>query len=206
MNKKNPSALDTQSRRVTSLRAPQTQHKRRVTIFASSGFGRSIDAGQPAAVPRRVRRHCGEGLAATKNKRLRTDSPGTATQQLAQQWPGTETVLTRPQRDRGHKLVGTFVARPRVADAASQIESGFLGDQQNAAARRAFGSAKIVRYQLRSVASDLHGHRRSSATVPVLQPRSAPVMGQGWTKSVARLRRDYETLVAHRRRFLLKYR
>jgi hypothetical protein len=60
----------------------------------------------------------------------------------------------------------TFVTRPGVPDATSEIECGFFGDQQNAAAAGAFRSAKIVRDGLRGTASVLDGHRRSSATLP----------------------------------------
>lgn len=74
--------------------------------------------------------------------------------------------LTRPQGNRGHKFMRAFVARPGVADAASQVECGFFSDQQNAAAARAFRSAKIVGGGLRSIAGELQGHRRSSATLP----------------------------------------
>jgi hypothetical protein len=62
--------------------------------------------------------------------------------------------------------VRAFVARPGMADATSQIERGFFSDQQNAAAARAFGSAKTVGGGLRSIAGELQGHRRSSATLP----------------------------------------
>jgi hypothetical protein len=60
----------------------------------------------------------------------------------------------------------TFVTRPGVPDATSEIECGFFGDQQNAAAAGTFGSAKIVRDGFRGTASVLDGHRRSSATLP----------------------------------------
>ena len=59
-----------------------------------------------------------------------------------------------------------LVARPGMPDATSEIECGFFGDQQNAAAAGAFGSAKIVRDGFRSTASVLDGHCRSSATLP----------------------------------------
>ena len=74
--------------------------------------------------------------------------------------------LTRPQGDRGHKFMRTFVTRPDVPDATSEIECGFFGDQQNAAAAGTFRSAKIVRDRSRGIASVLDGHRRSSATLP----------------------------------------
>jgi len=57
-----------------------------------------------------------------------------------------------------------------VADATSEIKRGFLGDQQNAAAARAFGSAELVGYRLRGVASELDAHRRTSSTFPSLHP------------------------------------
>ena len=77
--------------------------------------------------------------------------------------------------------MGTIVARPGVADATPKIERGFFGHQQNAAAARAFGSAKIVRHGLRGVASELDGHRRSSATFPHT-PRSVPILRNSeWT-------------------------
>lgn len=66
-----------------------------------------------------------------------------------------------------------IVARPGVPDATSEIERGFFGDQQNAAAAGAFGSAKIIRDGLGDAASELDGHRRTSATFPHT-PQSIP--------------------------------
>jgi hypothetical protein len=106
--------------------------------------------------------------------------------------------LTRPQGDRGHKLVRTIVARPGVANATSQIECRFFSNQQNAAAARAFGSAKIVGSGFRRSAGELQGHRRFSATLP--HTPSIPMM-LSCVASVALPRRDYETLVARWRQF-----
>jgi hypothetical protein len=109
--------------------------------------------------------------------------------------------LTRPQGDRGHKLMRAFVARPGVPDATSQIECGFFSDQQNAAAARTFGSAKTMGGGFRSVAGELQGHRRSSATLP--HTPFIPMV-PSCAASVALPRRDYETLMARRRHFRRK--
>jgi len=49
--------------------------------------------------------------------------------------------------------MAAIVARPGVVDAAADVKPGFLGDQQDAAATRAFWSAEV-----------LDSHRRSSTT------------------------------------------
>ena len=66
--------------------------------------------------------------------------------------------------------MGTLVARPSVADATSQIERGFFGDQQNAVAAGAFRSAKVIRYRLRRVASELDGSSSNLRDVPSHTP------------------------------------
>jgi len=86
--------------------------------------------------------------------------------------------LTRPQGDRGHKLVRTIVARPGVPNAPSQIECRFFSDQQNASAARAFGAAKIVGSGFRSSAGESQGHRRFSATLP--HTPSNPMVYLAW--------------------------
>ena len=73
--------------------------------------------------------------------------------------------LTRPQRNRGHKFVVALVARPRVADASGRAKLGSLGNQQDVAATRAFGSTKIMGQGVLGVGA-MAAHRRSSSTLP----------------------------------------
>ncbi len=76
--------------------------------------------------------------------------------------------LTRPNPDRGHELVAAIVAGPVVIDTTLDVEPGFLGDQQDAAAARAFRPAQIFTRkgpgQRQRLARALDEHRRSSST------------------------------------------
>jgi hypothetical protein len=55
-------------------------------------------------------------------------------------------------------------------DASFEVELGFLGDQQDAPATRAFGAAKILGQSLLGAAGELDAHRRTSSTLPHRTP------------------------------------
>jgi hypothetical protein len=61
--------------------------------------------------------------------------------------------------------VVALVARPRVADASGGAEFGSLGNQQDVAATRAFGSTKIMGRGVLGVGA-MAAHRRFSSTLP----------------------------------------
>jgi len=98
---------------------------------------------------------------------------------------------TPPELDRCRKLIAAIVARPSVIDTAPCAEARLFGDQQDAAAPRAFRPAECGRgYTI----GGLDDHRRS--------PQRSLTAAASCTRCVAGPRPHHGTLVAMRIRSL----
>ena len=138
--KKEPAGLKIPGRRVASpSRFQPTQPASAITRTVRLGC--LVNARRPfqfrAAAKPRGRRDA--------HTILRTDKASSGTTETDAE--PTDTIrpiarrLTRPQGDRGHKLIRTIVARPGVPNAPSQIECRFFSDQQNATAALSINGA-----------------------------------------------------------------
>src|SRR5579863_7226230 len=102
--------------------------------------------------------------------------------------------------DRGREFMSAIVARPDVSDAAVGMERGLFGNQQDADAARTGWPAEIVSRSHFVVAGELDAHRRFSRTLvahPLVTHTPVSLRSRWCSESVASLRREYETLVAH---------
>jgi hypothetical protein len=78
--------------------------------------------------------------------------------------------LTAVQGDRGHKLVGAFVADPSVTNSSFEIEFGFFGHQEHAPAAWTVRPAEFRGRGRVGVAGELDAHRRISSTASSPHP------------------------------------